>query len=255
MMVIGTVTWRLRTITRSGSQSLLELVIKLALVCPKNASLSYRQICCLTCLCRLCRPLCLADLFCCCTLLLCVCLSVKPGAVLAWTRAQEIDQSSVHCRAIHLPVAIGTHFKVSASQSLRTMGRVLETCRVFVAMCKMWPMSFLSWDRADVAGSKLTYLHKPGANAQTWSGRSAWKVPGQEVSTWSAASSSYVSSEASWEGPNPPWCGIPRKLFPLWNQVKGRSVSCAGVPKGKAELKQKSALSSLPGGLSCFPFT
>lgn len=50
----------------------------------------------------------------------------------------------MHCRAIHLPVAIGTHFKVPAYQSLRTMGRVLETCRVFVAICKTWPMSSLS---------------------------------------------------------------------------------------------------------------
>lgn len=66
----------------------------------------------------------------------------------------------------------GTHVEEPASQTLRSMGRVLETCPVWpsVASCKLWLMSFLLRERADIVGSKQR------ANAQTWSGGSTWNA-------------------------------------------------------------------------------
>lgn len=70
-----------------------------------------------------------------------------------------------------------THCRERACQSLRTTGRVIETYRVWplVAFCKMWPMFFLSWDRADIVGNKLMHLCKAGVNAPASPGRSTGK--------------------------------------------------------------------------------
>lgn len=64
------------------------------------------------------------------------------------------------------------------SLPLKPLGLWVECWTMWppVASCKLWLMSFLLRERADIVGSKLIYLGKLRANAQTWSGGSTWKA-------------------------------------------------------------------------------
>lgn len=126
-----------------------------------------------------------------------------------------------------------------ASPTLRTMGRVPETCPVWpsVASCKLWLMSFLLRERADIVGSKLIYLGKLRANAQTWSGGSSWDALVQGICPSALQLPLPKGLRGLLGGAESPVIWIPRKLSPFQNRDKGRLVLCPVVPKGKAELK------------------
>lgn len=156
----------------------------LGLIFPKNTSSNHPTNMQMNLFCPVSPPGLSALMFCCRALLSCSCLCLCKACCCACLHIGPGDGLET------LPTAgpflcqwlFGTHLKEPASQPLRAVSRELETYSTALpGLDQDVPMTFLSWERADVVGSKLMYWCKPGASTQTWSGRGSWNKLVQEI--------------------------------------------------------------------------
>lgn len=229
--------WRWRARPEGEVSPYRNCVIKLALVFPKNPPLSHPTIMLTNLFGRVSLPglPCWSVLLPLCPLLLCarvfVCLY---SLVLRSSEHRRPRWTGALCtaRPFICQGLLGPLVKEPASQTLSTVGRVLETCRVWPSVspgCRERGQALQGAHSYTCAN--LGRIPKPGQAG----------APGMHSSRKSATQLCSLHFpgvwEASWEGLNPHWCGIPGKLSPFQNQNKERLGLCPGVPKGKAELK------------------